>query len=130
MFIKLLLLFTLGPLLEIFLLIEVGKVIGTIETIFLVIITGIIGAALARSQGAGTFKRLKEELNSGGIPGEEILNGISILIGGALLITPGLLSDAIGFILIIPQTRTPIKIYAKRKIKRLIEEGRLKTWRR
>ena len=130
LFLKLLLLFTLGPILEIYVLIEIGRFIGTVETIFVVIATGIIGAYLARSQGAGTLRRLKEELSFGEIPQEEILNGISILIGGILLVTPGLISDAVGFFLIIPQTRVPIKNYAKRKIKKMIEEGSINIWRR
>ncbi len=128
MFFKLLLLFTLGPLLEIYLLIEVGKIIGTVETILLIVFTGVVGAAMARSQGTIILRRLKRNLSEGEMPGEEILNGLCVLLGGALLVTPGLVSDLFGFMLIIPDLRHPLKIYIKNKLKRMLQEGNIRIW--
>ncbi len=128
MFFKLLLLFTLGPLLEIYLLIEVGRIIGTMETILLIIFTGVVGAAMARSQGTIILKRLKRNLSEGEMPGEEILNGLCVLLGGALLVTPGLVSDLCGFILIIPYFRQLVKKYIKSKLKRMLQEGNVRIW--
>ncbi len=128
MFFKLLLLFTLGPLLEIYLLIEVGRIIGTMETILLIVFTGVVGAAMARSQGTIILRRLKRNLSEGEMPGEEILNGLCVLLGGALLVTPGLVSDLVGFMLIIPYFRQPVKIYIKNKLKRMLQEGNVRIW--
>lgn len=129
-FLRLLLLFTLIPLLELALLIEVGRHIGTLFTIGLVIFTGIVGALLAKSQGLAVLKRISEEFSEGRLPADELFDGLFILVGGALLLTPGLLTDTLGFTLILPPTRTLIKAWVKRKARRMIEGGRIRIyWR-
>ncbi|MFC2061833.1 FxsA family protein [Elusimicrobiota bacterium] len=117
MFLYLLLLFTSIPLIELFLLLEVGRHIGILNTIAIVILTGIAGALLARSQGFSIMKRIKDDLNMGIMPAEKLLEGIIILCGGLLLLTPGLITDLAGFSLLIPNTRQLIKRYIKKKIK-------------
>lgn len=128
MFYKLLLLFTLGPLIEIYVLIEIGKLIGTAETIALVVLTGIAGAALAKSQGFIILQRIRFELTQGELPGDELINGLCVLIGGAFLITPGIISDVMGFILILPATREVIKAFLKRKTERMLRDGTFRIW--
>ena len=127
---KLLILFTIVPLLELWLLIKIGTWIGPGMTIILVAITGFFGVLLARSQGIRILYRLREELEHGTMPAGEILDGVCILIGGAFLLTPGLLTDTLGFSLLIPLTRNMIKERAKKILRRKMENGTLVVYRR
>ena len=115
MFLRLLLLFTLVPLLELFLLVKMGTVIGIGATVLIVICTGVLGAWLARWQGLGVLRRLTEDLNEGRLPADTLIDGLLILIAGAVLLTPGLITDALGFLLLVPQGRAVVrKIVAAR----------------
>ena len=105
MFARLVLLFTLVPALEIYLLIKVGAGIGAANTILLIIATGVVGAHYARLQGFQVVQRLQASLHEGRLPAAEIIDGAMLLVGGALLLTPGFLTDAVGFSLIFPPTR-------------------------
>ena len=118
MFLRLLLLFILMPIVELALLIEIGQRLGALLTVALVIGTGAAGAALARSQGIRAFRRLQQTMGAGSFPGDEIFNGVLILAGGLLLLTPGLLTDLAGFAALIPGTRSLIKAYLKRAVHR------------
>ena len=120
MFHKLLLLFIIIPIVELAILIELSSRIGLIHTIIIIIITGTIGAALARDQGFKVFQRIKLNLTQGKIPADDLLIGVIILSGGLLLITPGLFTDIAGFIFIIPGTRKILKKLLKRKIKKYV----------
>lgn len=110
MFLKLFLAFTLIPVIELYLLIKIGSVIGALETIAVIILTGVVGASLARSQGTQILLELKNSLQSGKNPSNHIIQGIMVLIGGFTLLTPGFLTDLIGLSLILPVTR---RLYAK-----------------
>ena len=123
----LILLFTLIPIIELALLIEIGKHIGVIYTLIIVIVTGVLGAFLAREQGFKKLKKIETEVNSGIMPGEEIIDGVIILCGGMLLLTPGLLTDAVGFLALIPVTRAFIKKELKKKIQKIMDDGRVIT---
>ncbi len=101
----LLLLFLLVPVIEIYLLIEVGSIIGALPTIFLVVFTAVVGAALLRWQGFTTFQRVREALARGEVPAIEMMEGVVLLICGALLLTPGFFTDAVGFLCLIPAVR-------------------------
>lgn len=101
----LLLLFLLVPFIEIWFLIKVGVVVGAGWTILLVVATAVIGAGLVRAQGLSAISRIQQELNSGGLPAEEMLQGIFLLLAGALLLTPGFFTDAVGFLLLVPGFR-------------------------
>ena len=116
MFVRLVVLFTVVPFLELALLIKIGTVIGTIDTILLIIITGVIGAMMVRAAGVQCLFRIQAHMRDGAFPADELVNGFLILVAGALLITPGLLTDTAGFLLLIPQTRDA----AKRRIKRYL----------
>ena len=105
MFIRLLILFTVVPLIELALLIKLGNVIGLWPTIFIVIATGVLGAALARTQGTQIISAIRAEIAEGRPPTESLINGLLILVGGVVLLTPGLLTDLLGFSLLIPFTR-------------------------
>ena len=124
MFFYLLLLFTLLPMTELVLLIKIGRHIGLLNAILIVIATGISGASLARWQGLAVIREVQNQLSVGIMPKEEILDGIMILAGGLLLLTPGLITDFIGLTAIIPITRKWIKYLVKKKLKQMIDEGR------
>lgn len=99
------LLFLLIPFIEIWVLIKVGVVIGAGWTILLVVATAVIGAALVRSQGLSTISRIQQELAAGGLPADELLQGVFLIVSGALLVTPGFFTDTIGFALLVPAVR-------------------------
>lgn len=113
-----LIMFTVIPLVELWVLIEVGKIIGSFITILLVVSTGFFGVLLARSQGLQIFYKMQEEIRQGFVPTDEILDGVCILVGGASLLTPGLITDLAGFLLLIPITRELIKKTGKKIIEK------------
>ena len=121
MFFYLLLLFTLTPLVELTLLIRIGQHMGWGNTLALVIFTGIAGAWLARREGLRTFTRLQSELRAGQLPGNRMIDALLILVAGALLVTPGIITDAIGFLLLIPPARAGIRAYLKKRFSARIE---------
>jgi len=96
------------PLVEMFILLKVGAVIGALPTIGLVVFTATLGIWLLRLEGIATLARVQEKLNQGQIPETELLEGIMLLVGGALLLTPGFVTDAMGFTCLIPVLRRPI----------------------
>lgn len=104
-----LLLLILVPACEIGVLIWSGKTFGLIPTILLIVATGVGGAYLAKYQGLKTARKVQEQLGRGIMPGEELIDGICVLVGGIFLLTPGFLSDIFGFILLLPPTRKIIK---------------------
>jgi UPF0716 protein FxsA len=109
MFLRLLLLFTVVPLIELFLLVKLGTVIGIGATVLIVICTGVLGAWLARWQGLGVLRRLSEDMKGGRLPTDALIDGLLILIAGAVLLTPGLITDALGFLLLVPKGRAMVR---------------------
>ncbi|HUU84846.1 MAG TPA: FxsA family protein [Phycisphaerae bacterium] len=109
MLLWLILLFTALPVLELALLIKIGRAIHLGPTLGLVIATGVIGAALARHQGLRTLRRIQQDLAQGRMPTNELVNGLMILVAGAVLITPGVITDAFGFALLIPPIRNLLR---------------------
>jgi UPF0716 protein FxsA len=124
---RLLLLFVLVPVLELFLLIEIGQWIGTGPTIALIILTGVLGAFLARRQGLQVLARLRSEIQSGQPPTDSIFEGVLVLVAGAFLMTPGVLTDIVGFSCLIPATRRLIKRAIWARLKRAIDRGQIIT---
>ncbi|MCU0304052.1 MAG: FxsA family protein [Thermoanaerobaculales bacterium] len=106
---RLLLLFTVVPLVELALLVQLGRVIGLAPTVAIVLLTGITGAALARWQGLATLRRVQAELAEGRMPAGALVDGLLILVAGAMLLTPGLITDAAGFVLLIPPSRAALR---------------------
>jgi UPF0716 protein FxsA len=105
---RLILLFTLLPLAELSLLLRIGGWLGTGPTVGLVIVTGVVGAWLARREGARTWGRVQAELASGHMPGEELLHALLVFIAGVVLVTPGVLTDAVGLVLLLRPAREAI----------------------
>jgi UPF0716 protein FxsA len=105
------LLVLLIPFVEIYLLLKVGGIIGAFPTIFLVVFTAVLGAYLLRQQGFAAFQRLQANLAQGKIPAYEMIEGPIILVGGILLLTPGFITDILGFACLIPQLRRKIAQY-------------------
>ncbi len=99
------LLFLIVPLLEIYILIKAGSVIGALPTVALVVFTAVLGAFLLRLQGLSTMNRMRNNMMQGKLPAMEILEGAALLVAGGLLLTPGFFTDAIGFLLLVPPFR-------------------------
>ena len=117
MLLKLFLAFTIIPLVEIYLLIKLGQNFGALTSVLLVIFTGILGAYLARMEGLRVLFRLQETLREGRMPGEELLEALLIAIAGLVLITPGFITDLVGFLLLLPFTRMLVKSWLKEKMR-------------
>ena len=128
MFLRLILLFTLLPIIELALLLRINQSIGILYTMLLVIITGIAGAWLAKSEGRSIITRIRVEMNQGRMPGDELVNGLCVLIGGAFLLTPGIITDISGFLLIFPVTRSFIKSQIKTKMSQMIKDGSVNVY--
>ncbi len=111
----LLVLFFTVPLIEIYLLIQVGSVIGAVPTVVLVVFTAVLGAGLLRLQGFATLARVQGMLLQGKIPAIEVMEGAVLLVGGVLLLTPGFFTDAIGFLFLVPSLRRGLIIWAVRR---------------
>ncbi len=125
MLLGLLFLFTLVPLVELYLLIRLGTYVGAVDTIAIVIGTGVAGGLLAKSQGLAVLDRIRAELNQGRLPAESLLDGLLILIAGTMLITPGLLTDGLGLLLLIPWSRKVFKSWLKGRIQEKISAGEI-----
>jgi UPF0716 protein FxsA len=115
MFGKLFLLFVLVPVAEIYLLVTVGGAIGAFPTVALVILTALAGAHLARMQGLSTMLRIRENLDQGFMPAEDLLDGVLIFLAGIVLLTPGFLTDIAGLLILLPATRNLFKQWLRKK---------------
>ena len=124
MLFRLFLLFTLIPVIELALLVEVGGRIGVAPTIAVVLGPGAAGAWLARSQGLRALQRLQEAVRTAQFPGEEIFDGILILAGGLLLLTPGFLTDILGFCALVPGSRYLLKALVKSRVRGRMQNPR------
>ena len=130
MFVKLLLLFTLGPLVELYLLLTLGRRLGVLPTVFLVVATGFFGVLLAKAQGLYILHQTADRLQRGELPGDALINGLLILIGAAFLLTPGFISDTVGFLLLFPTSRTVAKGFVLRWLSKALNDGTLRIfWR-
>ena len=124
MFFYLLILFTALPAVELILIIEVGSRIGALNTLALILFTGVSGAALARWQGFLTLQRIQQALNQGVMPNAELMDGALILIGGVALLTPGFVTDFFGLLCLFPPTRHLLKGLLQRYFTHMVQEGR------
>ena len=126
MLLKLLLLFTIVPVIEFYLLYQLSMVMGNFWiAIGIVILTGIVGAFLAKLQGLRTLEAIRKDLSAGIIPGDRILDGLIILVSSALLVTPGILTDAVGLCMLVPFLRRPVRNAIKKRLRRKVEEGKI-----
>lgn len=127
MFARILLLFIVVPLVELALLIKVGQLVGVWPTISLVILTGIAGASLAKHEGLSVLRRIERELEFGRLPTTELLDGFLILAGGLLLLTPGFITDTIGFLCLLPPTRILVRAWIRRRFEEMIRKGQTRV---
>lgn len=116
-------LFIVLPACELGVLIWSGKTFGLLTTIAMIIISGVGGAYLAKYQGVLTVRKVQEQVNRGFMPGEEMVNGLCILLGGVLLIFPGFITDLIGLLLLLPLTRNLIKPIIKKVLYKKAERN-------
>ena len=122
MFLKLFLAFTLVPFIEIYLLIKIGAQVGAFNTILIVILTGLLGASLARLEGIKTMTKVRESLNRGELPAEEMLDAMLIFVAGVVLLTPGFITDLTGLALLVPQARFWFKRWLRKKFDEWLEK--------
>lgn len=121
-------LFIIIPVSEVIIYIELGHYIGIIPTLVLIFGTGIAGAILARQQGFYILTRIREELRAGIVPGNQMLDGLLVLAGALLLLTPGLLTDITGMVLLVPFTRFYVRELLKKKLAKWIREGKINLY--
>ena len=111
-------LFILVPIAELYVIIEIGGAIGILPTLALLVVDSVVGAALARSQSRAAWERFNRALAEGRVPGREVFDGAMIIVGGALLLTPGFITDVVGLCLLLPPTRALLRSFLTRSISR------------
>lgn len=122
---RLLLLFVVLPAVELALLIELGSRFGTLHTLALIVVTGIVGASLARGQGLGVLRKIQADVERGELPAHSLVDGVMILVAAALLVTPGILTDAFGFLCLVPAFRRGVRGLLWKRLERAVRENRV-----
>jgi UPF0716 protein FxsA len=125
MFKILLILFTVVPALEFYLLFKIGANIGAFNTFSIIIITGILGAHMAKREGLSVLHKLQQELSQNRMPAKQIIHGLMVFSGGCLLLTPGFITDILGFSMVLPGSRNIIASFLSLYIKNAIKNGSL-----
>lgn len=123
---RLFFLFVVVPFVELALLIRVGDWIGFWPTVGLIVLTGLLGSTMARIEGLSVWRRLQTQLQKGGLPGKELLDGVIILVAGALLLTPGVLTDVVGLLGLFPPTRALIRAQLKKRFTKGVQSGAIR----
>ena len=121
MFGKLLLLFILVPTAELYLFMKIGSRLGLGPTLAIIIVTAVLGASLTKSQGRRAIEKFQAATTAGRMPAKEAIDGLMILLAGAVLITPGFLTDTVGFLLLVPSFRAIVAGYAGKRLKGKIQ---------
>lgn len=111
------------PIVELTLLFKVHERVGMGPTVLLVLLTGITGAALVRRQGIAILFRIQHEIEAGNLPAPQMIDGIMVLVAGALLVTPGLITDAVGFALLVPVVRTSLRGWLRKKMEQKVRSS-------
>ena len=127
MFLKLFLALTLIPLIEIYLLIKIGSHLGAFNTVLTVIVTALLGAWLARLEGSKTMTKVRESLNRGELPAEEMLDAMLIFVAGIVLLTPGFVTDLVGLGILVPQIRYWFKRWLRKKFDAWVSGDKLRN---
>lgn len=120
--------FTVVPALELYLLIQAGEVIGAWETVWLVILTGVVGAHMARSQGLSIWLNTQKQMQTGQLPADNIIQGFLVFVGGLLLITPGFITDIIGLSFVFPVSRKFFIYFFKKVLAQKIQSGNFRVY--
>lgn len=109
--------FVVVPLVELYVIIEVGQTIGVLNTIAVMLVVSLVGAWLARHEGTSVLRRIREQLDAGRLPTDELIDGALVLAGGLLLLTPGFVSDAVGIVALFPPTRAIARAFLRRRFR-------------
>lgn len=117
------------PAMEIGIFIWAGGIIGPWWVVAIILLTGIVGVAIARKQGIETWNRAQQSMGRGEVPAEQIVDGICIFTGAVFLFTPGFITDTVGFILVLPFTRRPFKLMLQRFFKKRLDKGTIIFWK-
>ncbi len=126
MLLRLFLLFTIIPLIELYFLIKIGGAIGALNTIVLILATAFFGSILVRWQGLKTMQQIMSQISQNIVPAEEMVDAVLIFVGGVMLITPGVLTDFLALFLVFPYTRTLFKRWLRRKFDRMVASGNVR----
>lgn len=110
--------FLVVPFVELFVILQVGHAIGALNTVALLILISMVGAWLVKREGISVLRRAQERMAEGAVPGRELVDGVLILLAGALLITPGFLSDVVGVLLLLPPVRAALRGMVTRRLRR------------
>lgn len=127
MFLKLLMIFILVPLLELYFLLEISQYIGVFTTVLIIIFTGAAGISIAKRQGYQVVNNIRSSLNSGKMPTDDLISALLILVGGVTLLTPGFLTDISGFLLILPGSRDIIASLVKKYFFKYVKENKVEV---
>jgi UPF0716 protein FxsA len=122
------LIFILVPIAELYVIIKVGEAIGLVPTLALLVADALLGSLLLRQQGRAAWVRFNRALAENRLPHKEVFDGVLIIMGGALLLTPGFLTDVVGLILLIPPTRAAVRALAARRVRRRMARGGVTFW--
>ena len=122
---RLILIMTVVPFIEIYLLLKMGAAFGAMPTFGLIILTGVVGAMLLQNQGYAVMREMQKQAAQGGLPQDAMIKGVFIFLGGVLLLTPGILTDAIGFSLIIPGTQHIWRMYFRKAWEQGVKNGNI-----
>ena len=121
----LLVLFVLVPIAEIAVLIQVGQEIGVLETLALMVVVSIVGAWLVKREGVGVWRRAQRQIDAGVVPGRELVDAALIMLAGALLLTPGFLSDCLGILLLLPPVRAGLRRFVIARMRKRVLAQRI-----
>lgn len=122
---RLFLLFTVVPIVELYFLIKLGEILGALNTVLLLMGAALAGALLVRWEGLRTLKNIAADLSRGRLPAERLVDGLFVLVAGVLLVTPGVVTDLLALLLLIPLTRAWLKRWLRRRMERMVRERRL-----
>lgn len=125
---KILIAFLILPFVELYLLLQLSANFSALLTFAIVILTGVLGAFLAKNQGQKVLKNIQRELELGRLPGDDMIYGLCILMGGILLLTPGLISDTLGLLLLFPLTRIWFTKYLKRQFSTMVQREAVRIY--
>ena len=120
-------LFLVVPIVELAVIIQVGRAIGVLDTIAVLVVISLVGAWLVRHEGMGVLRRMQQQTAAGQVPGTELIDGLLILVGGALMLTPGFVTDAFGLCLLLPPVRAALRAVVARRLRGRVIAARYDT---
>jgi UPF0716 protein FxsA len=118
-------LFVLVPIVELAVIIQVGQTLGVLETLALMMVISVIGAWMVKREGIGVWRRAERQVEAGAVPGRELVDGILIMLAGALLLTPGFVSDCVGILLLLPPVRVGLRRLVIARMRRRVIAHRI-----